>query len=69
MKTKSYTLVIDLTQLPTEVVGTLIGAAKANDVHAIWPNNALLCAIDPAIGGHRAFEEGVRSAGLVTHRR
>lgn len=67
MSIKNYTLVIDLTHLNSEVAGALIGAAKERGIRMEWPNNALLCAINPAVGEHRDFANEVREAGLHTH--
>lgn len=64
---KNYTLVIPTSLLPTDVIGTLLGVAKARGIQHVWPNNALLCAINPALADHRDFEAGVKSAGLETH--
>lgn len=66
---KNYTLVIPLSGVSSDAIGMLLGMAKGSGVQAVWPNNALMCAINPAVGEHRAFEQEVKDAGLRVLRR
>jgi len=57
MSNRNLTLVIPTELLGYACVQALQDAAQDSGVAYEWPNNALLFAINPAVGDHRAFME------------
>jgi hypothetical protein len=64
---KNRTLVVDLTHHINELAPAIIGAAKANGVPYYWGTDAVLLALNPAVGAHRAMEAELRATPLVIH--
>ena len=66
MSNRNLTLVIPTELLAQPMIEVLQNVAQDCGIAYEWPNNALLFAIDPAVGDHRAFMEQAQ-ARFETH--